>query len=263
MTWDEDPHGHANDFDNHRQPHSGPPHTPPFSTPMWDISAFQADEDAFSKRLDHLLPLDADTGVTTHQATCVYIDAMIEMVSRHEQTLSLLSIAVDELHILRFLGVEGAALIGRAVARCLRQETRSHDVVGHADPEMAPDAFTFLVACPLLSEEQAGRLGERLRAAMTAHCGDANGPWLTLSVGVASLSLDVTESRTLVARSLESLRRARRAGGSRVWKHTDTRRTLMEKMENREGSEALEIQDNWQPHDITELPDAWDGEGEA
>ena len=257
MTWDEDPQGHANDFDNQRQPHSGPPHTPPFSTPLWDISALDTPDDQFSKRLDHLLPLDAETGVTTHQAACVYIDAMIEMVSRHEQTLSLLSIAVDESHILRFLGAEGAALIGRAVARCLRQETRTHDVVGHADPEMAPDAFTFLVACPLLSEEQAGRLGERLRAAMTAHCGDANGPWLTLSIGIASLSLDVVESRSLVARSLEALRRARRAGGNRVWKHTDTRRTLME------NSEPLELSDGWKLPQITDKPEAWDGEGEA
>jgi GGDEF domain-containing protein len=256
MTWDEDPHGHADDFDSQRQSHSGSPHTPPSSAPMWDITDAE-NANAFSKRLDHLLPLDGDTGVTTHQATCVYIDAMIEMVSRNEQTLSLLSIAVDESHILRFLGAEGAALIGRAVARCLWQETRTHDVVGHADPEMAPDAFTFLVACPLLSEEKAGRLGERLRAAMTAHCGDANGPWLTLSVGVASLSLDVIDSRSLVARSLEALRRARRAGGSRVWRHTDTRRVLME------NCELLELSDPLEQWEVTDMPEASDGEGEA
>ena len=247
MDWDEDMGGHANDRDNQRQPPpsfsqdftpSGfPSQTPSYSSPAWEtLQDGQMDEE-LGKRLDYLLPIDAETGVTTHQAVCVYMDAMIEMVSRHGQPLALLSIAVDASPILRFLGPEGAALIGRAVARCLRQETRTHDVVGHADPDMAPDAFTFLVTCPLLSEEQAANLGERLRAAMTASSGDAPMPWLTLSVGVAALSLEITESRSLIARSMESLRRARRAGGSRVWKHTDTRRVLMENEDRDEREE--------------------------
>ncbi len=245
MDWDEDTSGHASDHDNQRQPEPSfagdfpaqnfASQSPSFSAPAWEAFTGDAAVDGLSKRLDYLLPIDAETGVTTHEAVCVYMDAMIEMVSRHGQPLALLSIAVDASPVLRFLGMEGAALIGRAVARCLRQETRTHDVVGHADPDMAPDAFTFLVTCPLLSEEQAANLGERLRAAMTASSGDAPMPWLTLSVGVAALSLEITESRLLVARSMESLRRARRAGGGCVWKHTDTRRKLMEDTDREEG----------------------------
>ena len=227
MDWDEEPRDHGNDPDNHRPPPSNSAPLPSFSTPDWETFA-EGTESEYSKRLDYLLPIDGETGVATHEAACTYMDAMIEMVARQGYPLSLLSIAVDESTVLRFLGGEGAALIGRAAARCLRQETRTHDVVGHADPGISPDAYTFLIICPLLNEEHAANLGERLRAAMTAHSGDAESPWLTLSVGVAALSIEVTDSQSLVARSMEALRRARRSGGSRVWKHTDTRRVIIE-----------------------------------
>lgn len=237
MDWDEEEREHNNDHDNLRLPPSNSAHTPQFASPDWETFNSEEVESEYSKRLDYLLPIDADTGVTTYQAACTYMDAMIEMVSRTGYPLSLLSIAVDESIVLRFLGVEGAGLIGRAVARCLRQETRTHDVVGHADPGLSPDAFTFLVICPLLDEEHAANLGERLRAAMTAHSGNTESPWLTLSVGVAALSIEVTESQSLVARSMESLRRARRSGGSRVWKHSDTRRAIIENADRVEGQD--------------------------
>jgi GGDEF domain-containing protein len=227
MDWEEDPFGHANDFDNQRTPFSQP------STPLpmggaWENIAADSLEDKFARRLDYLLPIDGETGVATHEAVCAYLDTMIEMVSRHGLPLSVLSIAVDDSPVLRFLGKEGAALIGRGVARCLRQETRTHDVIGHADPEMSPDAFTFLVICPLLPEHQATSLGERLLVAMTASIGEQSAPWLTLSVGVVPMSLDVTDSKLLIARSMDALRRARRSGGNRVWRHTDTQRGIID-----------------------------------
>lgn len=235
MDWDDEARDHGNDQDNLRLPPPNSAHTPKFSMPEWETFTSDEAESEYSKRLDYLLPIDGDTGVTTHQAACSYMDAMIAMVSRQSHPLSLLSITADESIVMRFLGAEGAALIGRAIARCLRQETRTHDVVGHADPGLSPNAFTFLVICPLLDEEHAANLGERLRAAMTAHSGDAESPWLTLSVGVATLSLEVTESQSLVARSMEALRRARRSGGSRIWKHTDTRRAIIENADRLEG----------------------------
>ncbi len=194
----------------------------------WENIAADSLEDTYSRRLDYLLPIDGETGVATHDAVCVYLDTMIEMVARHNLPLSVLSIAVDDSPVLRFLRAEGAALIGRGVARCLRQETRTHDVVGHANPEISPDAFTFLVICPLLPEHQATALAERLRAAMTAHSGEAERPWLTLSVGVAAMSLDVPASKLLIARSMDALRRARHKG-NRIWKHTDTLRAIMDR----------------------------------
>ena len=229
MDWEEeDPRGHANDFDNQRAPFAPTPTPLSFAGGSWENIAADSMEDKFARRLDYLLPIDGETGVATHEAVCTYLDTMIEMVSRHGLPLSVLSIAVDDSPILRFLGMEGAALVGRGVARCLRQETRTHDVVGHADPEISPDAFTFIIICPLLPEHQATSLAERLRAAMTATLGEQQSPWLNLSVGVAPMSLDVTDSKLLIARSMDALRRARRGGGCKVWRHTDTLRRIID-----------------------------------
>ena len=73
---------------------------------------------------------------------------------------------------------------------------------------------------------------------MTAHSADGGQPWLTLCVGVACISIDTNESASLIARSMDALRRARKSGGNRVWRHSDTRRTLIA---NSEGQLADEL----------------------
>ncbi len=186
-------------------------------------------ERAFN-RLDLLLPADEETGAATMPAMQVYLDAMIELVGRHAQPLAVLCVCVDDSPLLRFFGAEGVRLIGKAVARCLRQETRAHDVVGRIETPGFQGAPAFMVVCPLLDEERAAALGERLRAAMTAQVSDREPPWLTLSIGVATLALDVTSSDELVSRAFDSLRRAQRVGGGRIWRHSDTIRTIVEKL---------------------------------
>ncbi len=179
-----------------------------------------------SQRLDAILPADDQTGAVTPDAMETYLNAMILMVSRHAQPLALISIAVDETPLMRFLGSEGCMLIGKAVARCIRQESRIHDVVARARTSETALTPTFLIACPLLSEDQAAVLGERMRDGMSAYAEDPERPWLTLSVGIANLTLDIADSSSLIARATDSLRRARRAGGSQVWKHSDTLRQI-------------------------------------
>jgi GGDEF domain-containing protein len=181
-------------------------------------------------RLDLLLPADEQTGVATPAAMHIYLDAMIEMVGRGIQPLSLLCIAVDETPIIRFFGSEGVNLIGRAVARCLRQETRGHDVVGRADVDKTAVMPIFLVVCPLLNEEQTTQLGERLLLAMTAHA-EPGQPWLTLSVGVAALALDISNSQELIARAYSAMHRAQNMGGGRVLPHSHMVRDNFERWE--------------------------------
>jgi len=204
MEWDEGPHERT-----------------------WAIpDDFEAAAEQGSQRLDAILPADEETSAATPEALETYLNAMILMVSRHAQPLALISIAVDETPLMRFLGSEGCMLIGRAVARCIRQESRIHDVVARARVSETALTPTFLIACPLLSEEQAAALGERMRDGMSAYAEDPDRPWLTLSVGIANLTLDIADSSSLIARATDSLRRARRAGGSRVWRHSDTLRQI-------------------------------------
>ncbi|HZT42286.1 MAG TPA: hypothetical protein VFA07_08850 [Chthonomonadaceae bacterium] len=185
-------------------------------------------EPARKERLDLLLPHDPETGAVTYPAFHIYLSAMMEMVSRTQHPLALMAISVDDSPALHFLGVEGIGLISRAVVRCIRQETRVHDVIGCTAEKDANGMPVFMIACPLLSEASAAALAERLRVAMTAYAADPERPWLTLSVGVAGMAIDSMDSESLVARAGAALRYARRMGGGCVWRHSDTMRRIIE-----------------------------------
>jgi GGDEF domain-containing protein len=180
-------------------------------------------------RLDSILPTDTETGVATYEALRTYLGALIDLMARHGQPLTLLTISADPNDALRILGARGAQLISGAIARCLRQETRVHDVIGRARTECVPGVPSFLVVLPLMKEALATQFADRLREAMTITAGDDCGPWLTMSVGVASLSLDTDAPDTLILRAQEALSSAQRAGGGRVWSHADSVRRIVER----------------------------------
>jgi len=181
------------------------------------------------ERLDSLLPTDTETGAATYNALKTYLGAFMDLMARHAQPLTLLTIAADPAEALRRLGPNGSRLIGAAIARCLKQETRLHDVIGRS-PRNGPDgAPTFLVVLPLMTESIAAHFADRLRAAMTTSAGDETRPWLTISIGVASLSLDTDSPETLILRSQEALCSAQRAGGGRVWSHSDSVRRIVDR----------------------------------
>ena len=183
-------------------------------------------EEAVTVRLDTLLPQDAETGAVTPEAFCVYLNTMLGMVSRAQQPLSVIALAVDSSPVTAFPGVCDLGFIGRAMARCVRQETRPHDVVGLAVETQGGEAPRFVIACPLMSETQAAALGERMRDAMTASASEWESPWLTVSVGVAALTLDTPDFAALLNRAQSALLRAQRADGNCVWRHSDTARRL-------------------------------------
>jgi GGDEF domain-containing protein len=180
-------------------------------------------------RLDSLLPSDGETGAVSYSAFRVALGALMDLMGRHGLPLTILTIAADPSDTLQFLGESGARLIGSAIARWLRQETRIHDVVGSAGSEGACRTPTFLLACPLMTEPVAAQFAERLREAMTLSAVDQGTAWLTLSVGVASLSIDTHSPESLIFRAKEALASAQRIGGGRVWSHSDTLRRIVER----------------------------------
>lgn len=178
-------------------------------------------------RLDSLLPLDPEYGVVTPDAVRAYLGAIMDLMARHGQPLTILTVSADPNDTLALLGAAGTRLIGSAIARCLRQETRIHDVIGRTDGvSVIP---TFLIVLPLMTETIAAQFAERLRVAMTITAGDEGRSWLTLSVGLAALSLDTGSPDTLILRAQEALVSAQRAGGGRVWRHADSVRRIVER----------------------------------
>ena len=183
-------------------------------------------EETVTIRLDTLLPQDAETGAVTPEAFAVYLNTMLAMVSRAQQPLSVIALAADSSPVTAFPGQADFGFIGRAMARCVRQETRPQDVVGIVGGTSANEPPRFVIACPLMSEAQAAALGERMREAMTANASEWESPWLTLSVGVAALTLDTPNSDALLNRAQSALLRAQRGGGQRVWRHSETAQRL-------------------------------------
>ncbi len=183
-------------------------------------------EAAVTVRLDTLLPQDAVTGAVTPEAFYVYLNTMAAMVSRAQQPLSVIALAVDTSPAGAFPGVCDLGFIGRAMARCVRQETRPQDVVGLAEETAANAAPRFVIACPLMGEAQAAALGERMRDAMTASASEWESPWMTVSVGIAALTLDTPDCAALINRAQSALVRAQRGGANGVWRHSQTAQRL-------------------------------------
>ena len=178
-------------------------------------------------RLDAIFPADPLTGTVTSDALEVYLDSMLSMTSRASQPISMICVSLDDSPISRFLGVEGASLISRAAARCIKKETRPHDVVGRlTNGEGEPPVF--VVVCPLLTEEGAAKLAERLHESMKLNAGEGQKQWLTFSIGVTSASLEIQTANDFISRAHSTLVRAKRNGGGRVWRHSDTGRDLIE-----------------------------------
>lgn len=180
------------------------------------------------ERLDMLLPNDPATGAVTFAALRAYIGQMMELTGRHSQPLALLFIAVDDSPIMPFFGDEGALLIGRAITRFIRQETRTHDVVGRTAEVNSAGIPGFLVVLPLMTEEQSVQMAERLHLGMTAHSVDGYPPWLSLSVGIVGVTIDIHNADDLIARAASAMRRAQLTGGGKIWRHSDTLRQILE-----------------------------------
>lgn len=182
-------------------------------------------------RLDGLLPSDPLTQAVTETALNIFIQTMMEMALRCNQPLSLVALAVDDNAMLQSFRKEDMGLVARAIIRCIQQETRSYDVIGRTD---ATDSFglpTFLLVCPLMPEARAFALADRLRDMMTSYAIEADQEWLSISIGVTGLAMDVQTSEELIARAVSALRIAKRLGSS-IMRHSDLIRRIQESTEN-------------------------------
>jgi len=197
-----------------------------------ELNAYREDREADflpMDRLDMLLPTDLQTGMATATALQAYLSAMMEMATRGNQPLSVISVGADDCPALRLFMQEDVSLLAHAIARCLRQETRGYDVIGRMEDSNLPGLPTFVIVCPLMNEDHAAQLAERLLTTMSAYASDAAQDWLTISIGVVGMGLDMSDAATLLLRAGATLLRAQRQGGKQVWRHSDTLRQIIEK----------------------------------
>lgn len=172
-------------------------------------------------RIESILPTDPRTGAVPFDTLVVYLKVVVAMAERSAQPLSVIRFVVDGGPSPYRFGQAGALLIGRAVVRCLYQETRPYDVVG-CGPERSPDGIPeFLVICPLIGEAEATQFAERIRGTISSRTAISPDSWITLSVGVAGMGIGMEGADLLLERAAYSRAAAERAGGDQTRRYSE------------------------------------------
>jgi diguanylate cyclase (GGDEF)-like protein len=141
------------------------------------------------------------------------LEREFRFAKRHRQPLALIILDVDGFKTLNDTRghIAGDAVLSELAAE-LHRAIRSEDVLARCGPD------ELAVVCRATDAAGAAVFAERLRAAMAAYAFTHEGlpvP-LTVSLGVAGLSSDHTDSMALLAAADNALASAKRAGGDRV-----------------------------------------------
>jgi diguanylate cyclase (GGDEF)-like protein len=157
-----------------------------------------------------LSQIDGLTGLANHGHFYKSLELEIERARRYERGLALAMIDID--HFKQYNDRHGhragdQALV--AVARIIGDRSRAHDVVARYGGE------EFAIILPETELEGAHTFGEKLRTAVEGVSLDGEEP-LTISVGVASLGMNITATSQLVDVADGELYRAKSLGRNRT-----------------------------------------------
>ena len=149
-----------------------------------------------------------------HRHSMALVANEFERVGRYQEWLSILMVDID--HFKKINDDHGhpvGDVILRDVARLLKEAVRTVDSVGRYGGE------EFIAILPHTSDEEAKRLGERLRKAIDDHgfrVGEKKIK-VTISIGVASFPSDAVDTPNgLIREADRALYRAKEAGRNRV-----------------------------------------------
>jgi diguanylate cyclase (GGDEF)-like protein/PAS domain S-box-containing protein len=174
------------------------------------ILEFQKRElEQVNRELCDLATTDGLTGLKNHRAFQEHLASECGTALRRRTPLSLLLLDVD--HFKQYndaYGHPAGDAVLKQVARLLTQTTRPGDFVARYGGE------EFVVILPQTSQANAMQAAERCRASVEAAAWSCRA--VTLSVGVATLSLDNPDSDSLIAAADQALYAAKYNGRNQV-----------------------------------------------
>ncbi|MFA7060056.1 MAG: diguanylate cyclase [Pedobacter sp.] len=148
---------------------------------------------------------DPLTGLANRRFLDIQMEKSFETAKRYQERLSVVMLDID--HFKRYNDtrghLEGDLLLAR-LAELLLKELRDADHVFRYGGE------EFLCILPETDLAMAGEVAERLRMAVQAETD------VTISLGVASYSDDISDKETLIRKADEALYRAKESGRNRV-----------------------------------------------
>lgn len=177
------------------------------------VLEFQKNElEKANAELERLAATDGLTGLKNNRAFQERLAEEFRRASRYHQPLSLLLLDVDNFKQFNdSFGHPAGDAVLQQVAEVLRQTARETDLAARYGGE------EFVVVLPQTDGDGALVIAERLRAAVAA------APWdlraVTVSVGVATVSLDTPDPETLIVCADDALYRSKAAGRDRVTHH--------------------------------------------
>jgi len=171
-----------------------------------------------NQRMFNALELTANRDSLTGLGTKRFLNMKLgELIHRSEQNHEPLSVLIFDIdHFKRFNDTHGH-LAGdeclKKVASLMREQVRADDIPARYGGE------EFVVVLPSTNKEDALRIAEKIRRGIESHTFDlptGRGVRVTISGGVASLSVDGSNTQELLSAADRALYTAKEAGRNRV-----------------------------------------------
>ncbi|MFZ5471891.1 MAG: diguanylate cyclase [Myxococcota bacterium] len=175
------------------------------------VAARTAELEEANRQLEKLAVTDGLTSVYNHRRFQEVLAQEVSRSSRTKHPLSVLMIDVD--HFKRFndsMGHPAGDELLRHLASIFTTELRANDLLARYGGE------EFAVILPETDKVEAVQVAERLRAAVDVQLNRAEGPRVSVSIGVASYAQDGDAPRSLLTAADRALYAAKNRGRNRV-----------------------------------------------
>jgi two-component system cell cycle response regulator len=169
---------------------------------------------ALNAQLEKAANTDALTEMANRRHVFERLSELWSLAERHNHPTACIMLDVD--HFKRVNDTYGHATgdeVLKTVARIIAEQVRRYDVCGRFGGE------EFIIICPETTVEDAGKLAERVRAAIEAHPVAVENASIAvrLSAGVAARRPDDAKPDSMIAEADAMLYHAKQNGRNQVW----------------------------------------------
>jgi len=179
-----------------------------------EVHKVNAQMAVLNAKLEKAANTDALTGLANRRQVFERLNELWSLAERHDHSIACIMLDVD--HFKRVNDTHGHATgdeVLKIVARIIAKQVRRYDVCGRFGGE------EFIIICPETTLEEAGKLAERVRAAIEAQPLPVDDAFIAvrLSAGVATRRPEGATPDGMIAEADAMLYHAKQNGRNQVW----------------------------------------------